>query len=343
MISTDRDVGPRRRAALTLIELLVVVAVIGIIAGLTLPAVMATRESARRTRCVNNLKQLALASHNYHDGHNTLPLGATMAAYPGIGVYGGPSVFVALLPHLDGQSLYNSVNFDRNIYVHANQTIHVVGLEVFWCPSDGSASAMFTYSTPYLDIPAGEFAVRYSSYGGCGGTWHHQTENLKALPNLTAQDNGLFIVNRAIRLSEVTDGLGNTLLFGERAHGRLVGGRRAETHWWFDGYDEDTITWTLFPPNYPGTFEEPTGRSRIISGVASSFHAGTTHFALADGSVKALTDTISSWPIDTSARQPYGVSGDARTPFVLSPGVRPGLYQALSTRAGGEVHEGADR
>ncbi len=328
----------------TIIELLVVISIVSLLVALTLPAVQAAREAARRTQCANNLKQWALAAHHYHDLHGVLPAGTPFAVYPDIaytGPFAGPSVFVALLGPMGEQPLYNSINFERNIYTFANQTAHEVGLDGLWCPSDGAIIGhRTTIAHPYLDIPTGRFVTTHTSYAACAGTWYHLTRDLDRLPGLTSQDNGLAFVNSSVSLADVRDGTGQTLLLGERAYGRLQGEWPRRAHWWFDGYSGDTLFWTLHPINphrvLPPTADRPLAVYAHVAS-AGSLHPGGANFAFADGSVRFLKETIDSWPIDPNGGMPVGVEGDFTEPYLVDRGTRMGVYQALSTRHGGEI------
>jgi prepilin-type N-terminal cleavage/methylation domain-containing protein/prepilin-type processing-associated H-X9-DG protein len=337
------DTLPPRRSlpsGFTLVEILVVISILGIMMALLLPALQSAREAACRTRCANSLKQLALAAHGYHAAFGCLPMGTPYYRYPDVGVFAGQSGFVSMLGHLDQQPLYSAVNFDRNIYTYSNQTIHEVGLAVLWCPSDDAVRRRVTVPGPYLDIPEGRFVTALSSYAFCAGTWYHLARDEERLRLLSAQDNGVSFANSAVRFSEITDGLSRTILLGERTYGRLGERDRVTSYWWFDGYPADTLFWTLHPINphrvlSPNATALPSPHPLIAS--AGSFHPGGAHFAFADGSVSFLKETIDSWPISPDSGMPAGVTGSLREPYKLMPAVRPGLYQALSTRNGGEV------
>jgi prepilin-type N-terminal cleavage/methylation domain-containing protein/prepilin-type processing-associated H-X9-DG protein len=331
-----------RSRGFTLIELLVVLAVIGVLVGLLLPAVQSAREAARRMQCTNNLKQIALANANYAEIWTTMPRGCFLqriAAGGGLydsngnGYYSG-SVFLSLLPYLDQGPAYNAMNFDINLYTTINATVSATGIATLWCPSDSGVDAPRTLPDGMFYDP-GPFTMYHTSYAGNLGTWH-----MGWRPQYNDRLNGLFNCDGAVPLASVTDGWSNTIAFGEHTRAILTPADQTYWHWWTVGDAGDTLFVTLFPMNpqkaqaYAVT--DPEGNPSYVEG-ASSQHPGGCNFALLDGSVRFLKDSIDSWRIDPATGLPPGITVGPDRLFHLAP--RPGfpVYQALSTRNGGEV------
>jgi prepilin-type N-terminal cleavage/methylation domain-containing protein/prepilin-type processing-associated H-X9-DG protein len=334
---------PQRVAssAFTLIELLVVMSIIGVLIALLLPAVQSVRETARRIQCGNNLKQLALACQSYANVYGALPIGIPMMYDPDprISFYGeSHSIFVSLLGQLEQQPLYNAVNFDRTIYASPNYTIFGTGLSVLWCPSDPAVQMQ----AEYLQYePPATCVFRFSSYAGCSGVWN--AEPFVYSPDerdiaRNEQFNGEFVPIRSVSISETRDGLSQTILLSEHAHGVLTDEVMRYWHWWADCVAGDTRFWTLFPIDpfrkMPDTQEAVGGAYESSAG---SFHPSGANFAFADGSVRFLKDSIDSWARDSRTGYPLGVSQDSKGFFHMVPGTQFGVYQKLSTRADGEV------
>jgi type II secretory pathway pseudopilin PulG len=158
-----------------LVEILVVLTIIGVLIALILPAVEAAREAARRAQCLNNLRQLALATLTYHEHIGCFPMGIPYSLYPDpTPRYDADhSLWIAILNQLDQYPIYNAVNFSTNIQTLGNATVRSIGLNILWCPSDGSVSSV-TYPTEEIyGIAPWNNPISKSSYAGCTGTWYN--------------------------------------------------------------------------------------------------------------------------------------------------------------------------
>jgi prepilin-type N-terminal cleavage/methylation domain-containing protein/prepilin-type processing-associated H-X9-DG protein len=326
-----------RRRGFTLIELLVVVAIIGILVALLLPAVQMAREAARRAQCANNLKQLALAAHNYAGANGCLPMGwhlGRIAEHPEWGhpPYPTAGVFLPLMPYLEQPALFAATNFGGVIYELRNATVQAIGLAALWCPSDPVVSQQVTIAD-WVDGPK---AFAFASYAGNQGPW--ETADLSPTPDQRwiGMNAGMFHQNSAVTLAQVSDGLGQTLLFGERAHGLLDAETAARNHWWASCCDDVTFqTWCGLNSQRRLKGTTFTDWYCPLDG-ASSFHPGGANFAFADGSVRFVRDEVESWEVDPVASW-QGLFTFVPYRVVLAPGVHMAVLQALSTRNSGEV------
>jgi prepilin-type processing-associated H-X9-DG protein len=158
--------------------------------------------------------------------------------------------------------------------------------------------------------------------------------------------NGLFHIRSAVTFASVTDGTSNTFAFSERAHSMLDADSALWWNWWSSGNYGDTMFCTLFPMNpfrkLNGTVvDENDDRQEPFIISASSMHPGGANFAFMDGSVRFIKDTIDSWQQNSTTRLPQGLAFDPAGPYKETGVVRRGVYQALSTRNGGEIVDAA--
>jgi prepilin-type N-terminal cleavage/methylation domain-containing protein/prepilin-type processing-associated H-X9-DG protein len=212
-----------KRRGFTLIELLVVIAIIAVLIALLLPAVQAAREAARRSQCVNNLKQIGLALHNYQDINGALPMGSGNCGipFPTLQSKQGLSAHTAILPQLELTTLYNAINFNQgtdetttDIYCAVNLTVIRAQVAVFVCPSDQYAGEQQPNS----------FTTATNNYFCSVGT----TTNLTDVSSVTwpapapmslLPTTGLFAFQQSYTFASATDGLSNTVAFAESTVG----------------------------------------------------------------------------------------------------------------------------
>ncbi len=328
----------QQRRGFTLVESLVVFAALGILIALLLPALQMAREAARRANCTINLKQISLATANYADVWGALPAGVQFTFN-----YSTTSHHVAILPFLEQAPLFNAVNFDWVIWSPANTTVMGAKLGVYQCPSDPMGSMTDVYEGDLLFESGhsffyyGAFDVAYTSYAGNAGSWYCHSRDLSRL----AQSNGLFYRESATRLAEITDGLSNTIYYAEHAVSLLSDDteRIVEGPQWAGGWYGSTIFTSFYPINPRGKVDDEYGDGlcRAFIGAASSMHPGGANVSFVDGSVKFISDTIDSWPVDPSTATPLGVTRDNSGLFHLAPDTRFHVWQVLTTRAGNEV------
>jgi prepilin-type N-terminal cleavage/methylation domain-containing protein/prepilin-type processing-associated H-X9-DG protein len=344
----------------TLIELLVVIAIIAVLIALLLPAVQAAREAARRAQCLNNLKQLGIASANYANATGVFP----MAAYWKLDVTHPPSAstgfgfLIHLLPYYEQGQVYNAFNSALAFGNAENTSSHGTGIATLWCPSDGIINVATVTKNPlfsYVNVP-NAFPVHHSSYSGNIGTWFFVTPfpftgNWGSSPNpnyqtIVSSENGLIFQESSVSYSAVTDGTSNTIAIGERALGLQDPVSQTTWNWWVSGLrTQFTTMYPMNPMKKEGLFNPTGSGSTTVGGTttsyvvsASSFHPGGCNFAFADGSVRFLKDSIDSWKNDpNNSGLPVGAIANPNGTYSLAPNARVGVYQALSTRNGGEV------
>jgi len=294
-----------RRRAFTLIELLVVIAIIAVLIALLLPAVQQAREAARRTQCKNQLKQVALAIHNYESSHSCFPPGQIRLSFAAAPRVRGWTMFVQLLPYFDQAPLYSNWDFANPLTNESNGNVAII-LPVLICPSESLSQ------NPYTK-PSG---VRYAitSYGGNGGTQSHPPANISGDgifagtgPAITTPPT---VQHGLIRIASVTDGLSNTLLLGERSHTDPVydlyaaggGTTNPMAGWgmWGSAGGQLGITDVTMSSFAPINYRMPTGvatpngsaEETLRLCAFGSQHVGGAQFAMADGSVRFVSENV---------------------------------------------------
>ncbi len=309
------------RAAFTLIELLVVIAIIAILMGLLLPAVQKVREAAARIKCVNNLKQIGLACHSYHDAQNGLPPGYTAANSYFDGendVAPGWAWGAYLLPYLEQNNLYQQIDFNQPVESPVNAAAVQKLLPMFLCPSDPTPAGPFGV-TDGFGAPLATMAP--ASYVACVGNDQDDV--------FAATGQGVFYRNSRTRFNEITDGLSQTVLVGDRAWAFSPGvwaGCPNGAYMQRGPLNHNPGTSTLQAPglilahgNLINTTTDTDGGLDDFS----SMHVGGANFLFADGSVHFI----------------HNIPGFAPGGGYTAAGI---AFQALCTRANNDVSQGLD-
>jgi prepilin-type N-terminal cleavage/methylation domain-containing protein len=334
------------RRGFTLIELLVVIAIIAILIALLLPAVQQAREAARRTQCRNNLKQLGLAFHNYHDVHNQFALSQLGPTTTGNEDWRGNGPHVGILPFIDQTPLYNTYNFNINAYwntPHNTSAANSPGRQAipgYRCPSDPVVKSDGTGRLPGNNYPVCEGANGGMFNDGVAGGYN------------ASKTNGIFTMRVPVTFASITDGTSNTIMAGEQA---LAGGggtisslaglrqgiaipsgwdgtfltqvqvddwgsraaasttniRQDTGDYWNAGVHQQSTFNTLFQPNskYPNVTAHCAGCAPDGPAVipARSYHTGGVHVLLGDGTVRFVSDNI-----DLTTWQRLGARNDGQ-------------------------------
>jgi prepilin-type N-terminal cleavage/methylation domain-containing protein/prepilin-type processing-associated H-X9-DG protein len=264
----------RKRKAFTLIELLVVIAIIGVLVALLLPAVMMAREAARRCSCRNNLKQLGIALHNYHDAHGGFP--------PGF-VVGFPDVFananIQLLPFLDQPAIHSRYNMNVP-WGGQSSELAKTPIPVLICPSNTGPSIVESEALKNPSFPIG-YTVAITTYlysKGCNDAW------CLAPGGVPRNEAGLFSENRSQTFASIPDGSSNTFAMGEGATGSqwpLCHGAKCEK-------PTKTLDGRSFPAEQAWIVGQINVGERVTAGIVTASIFGATVDKL---NKKAVTDT----------------------------------------------------
>lgn len=301
MISATRLGKSTGNKGFTLIELLVVIAIIAILVALLLPAVQQAREAARRSSCKNNLKQLGLAMHNYHDTHNVFPYG-WQAEVAGAR-HRRDCFFQRILPFVEQGNFYDLYSADNTEYVHQiPKSLAGTIVNTFMCPSDPSGPAFGGGGTD--NGFQGNYVVCAGGGADVAGT--PPTINMNIVTTTTG---GMFGTNSRTNMRDVIDGTSNTLMMGEGIIRGSTGANWGELGGYWGGAPHGSYGFsTAGTPNtsvpdrvysckstvWPNAPCE-NGNAGGLAGrwnFARSYHKGGAQFVLADGGVRFISDNV---------------------------------------------------
>jgi prepilin-type N-terminal cleavage/methylation domain-containing protein/prepilin-type processing-associated H-X9-DG protein len=358
----DHTLSQARRTAFTLIELLVVIAIIGVLIGLLLPAIQKVRAAAARIQCANNLKQIGLALHAYHDSYNVLPPGCGLPAPTDSATYSASPAWgwgAFILPYLEQGSLYTQLGIGSQTIATALSSatqfpLLQTRLSVYLCPADGGAPVTNDKRGFASGSHWSGYYVGYSSYVGVSGTQYALTTN-GGVPNRIGVNLysttdptyfggvpdglGVLFTNSKIRIVDITDGTSQTFMVGERIYANTGGvwaGSRNTTTCGPGAMSEvmGTVCYNQNAPDAGNSYE-----------VFSSWHTGGANYVYCDGSVHFISDNINFAFND--ARNPDTRSGHGGeylpVPGSNLYGLNPqslGVYQLLGRRNDGQVIQG---
>ena len=289
----------RHRRGFTLVELLVVIAIIGVLVALLLPAIQSARDAARRTQCSNNLKQLGLAFHNYHDTFHSLPIGSL----PIGGYFMGwaPRLF----PFMEQQTRLDAMeSFQTNalcfLMPYRFDTAPHNGRDEIWGPVPTLACPASSLKDRTPDITAYAWTPAQGAlhYRGCGGRIEDVTNPTQASTGHQWANTGTIYPHSLTKFRDITDGLSTTILLGESSSSagwpskNAWGGINSWTWGYYYYVDDRRLTLDSkniqFPINYRGSF----GHNHTPY---TSYHPGGAQFLLCDGSARFIGENI---PLD---------------------------------------------
>lgn len=337
----------RRVGGFTLVELLVVIAIIGILVALLLPAIQSAREAGRRSQCVNHLRQLSIAALNYESSRKKLPPGRLK-----------PRVWsqhIRMLPYLEESAVYGQIDFDEKI---ANQSLTKEQIEVFLCPSDsedrlqdlGDAESQFDWGRNNYRGNAGSgVGMMYLPAGMSGGANEIELADL----NTKQLQNGVFLTNKAVKISEITDGTSHTAFFSEAVRGDAEDAHNEVPGDWFKISTASVTTTQVYSTcaalnvatmNKGNSQFSKSGRNWVRGNYVTARY---THImppnerscARSDGNINADDVNDNGGATTASSRHPGGVNitfADGSGRFATND-IDVNVWQAWGSRNGGEI------
>jgi len=326
-----------RARGFTLIELLVVIAIIAILIALLLPAVQQAREAARRTQCKNNLKQIALALHNYHDTYNTFPPGQVYCKGSGVACNANRPTWsygwtwtTFLLPYIDQAPLFNKFNTSTNLYDPINVDLIKTPNPAYQCASDASRRA--TVSPSGTTDPRVLATTNYCANGGSFSNSFNSPNDVSVntAVGFSSWVNGVLGRDSKINFRDITDGTSNTLAVGEVTHYNFTWDPTLYGHW---DVPSGTACCTLIAIRHGNQkLNPPPTASQIVRREGfHSFHEGGAQFSMCDGSVRFISENIQ----DTNRQRDATTQADQFD--TANGGANYGIYQRLFSRGDGMV------
>lgn len=317
-----RVITNRRPAAFTLVELLVVIAIIGILIALLLPAVQSAREAARRMQCTNNLKQMGLALHNYHDAFRSFPIGSRSGTISSYNTY-GTNWRTGLLPFLEQKPLYDSLNFETGSFSGwntqpfsgGNQVLEKLAIPVYKCPS--------STIDPFVNEPTSinDRGSLMHDYVGIAGAYPDPGGRGSSVCRRSMRgyvcNTGLLLAHEVRAIRHATDGTSYTMVVAEQSG--LVGAKPIRSNYaggWAGARDDATgynlkprranqipddgsqnwyhcgLTVVRWAINWRETASSSSSATYETNTILNSFHPGIINILLADGSVQAVAENI---------------------------------------------------
>ena len=285
---TNNNLSSSTRSGFTLVELLVVIAIIGVLVALLLPAVQAAREAARRTQCINNLKQIGLAVQNFHDTYERIP--------PGRWWNGSSTWFALILPQIESTQAYNLWQYDLSYYDSANEQARQFAPSVYVCPSRGRDPSVLCHLDDASPGACGDYMGNWGSDWDPDPAMRHIMNGVighsQTWPTLTEYWSGGY------EFREITDGLSNTLLAGEK-------------HLPTEALNQAVADVSIYNGDYGSSFALAGVKYPLARGPSDplsltperpdratgwvyfgSWHPGAIHFAMCDGSVQVIAVEI---------------------------------------------------
>lgn len=323
----------RSPAGFTLVELLVVIAIIGILVALLLPAVQAAREAARRTTCRNQLRQVVLASHNFHDTNGALPPAVGTLNSPTEGIVERWGYLAYLLPFMEEGTVKDQIDISQNWYDPANDFLRTTAIQGFRCPSyaivqpinledPGTNNPDYVDSqlaAHYIGVMGANVELDASLVDYCSNRAGLYAMELEGVSGSSRRDpscvssgggkianNGVIVRKLSIRFGKITDGTSKTAIIGESAFGLP---EEQGTRAWFIGghnmwmYTARNLTYAINSGSRPGSLRNDIG--------FGSEHPGGCHFGMVDGSVQFFNENVDLQILFALASRAVGEATDS--------------------------------